>query len=195
MTPALVPVQTIPQKHKRARAHFAQIIESEGGLKLNFRNIRTHSFLLGALLLDMKEEIGHGNWTLWIEGNWPDLGERKAQMCMAFYKANPQISSKPWNSTDLRGVGDSEWNSDSFRKLMWGYVPAKERPKLEGDESVSNPPHYLSFVNHFVKWDRQLSLGHVSMPPVAQFRKEMETPLRRIIEIGGKDWAQSLLEL
>lgn len=193
MTTALVPAPTISQKHKRARAHHAQIKESEGGLKLNFRNIRTHSFLLGALLIDMKEEIGHGHWTLWIEGNWPDLGERKAQMCMAFFKANPQISSKPWNSTDLRGVSDSDWNSDSFRKLMWGYVPAKERPQLEGDESVSNPPHYLSFVNHFTKWWRQLSLGHVAMPPIAQFRKEMETPLRRIIEIGGKDWAQDFL--
>ena len=194
MTNALAaPTQTAAQKLKRAKAIFAQIVESEGGLKMHYRTIRTNAFLLGEVLTEMKEEIGHGNWILWIEGNWPELGERNAARCMTFFKANPAIQAKARNSALLRGIGDAEWNSDSVRKLMWGYIPAKERPQLEGDESVSNPPHYLSFVNHFVKWDRQLLLGHVSMPPLAQFRKEMEMPLRRIIEIGGKDWAQDVL--
>lgn len=194
MTTLAIPTELkTAQKLKRARAIYAQIIESEGALKRNYRAIRADGFLFGETLTEIKEEIGHGNWLLWLEGNWPDLCERKAQLCMQFFKGNPQIRANPRNSSDLHRLSDSEWNSDSFRKLMWGYIPAKERPALAGDESVSTKPHYLSFVNHFVKWDRSVLLGHVVMPPLPQFRKELESPLKRIIEIGGREWAESLI--
>jgi len=64
---------------------------------------------------------------------------------------------------------------------MWNYIPAKQRPLLQGDEPVSSKPHYLSFVNHWTKWFRQLTLGHIAPVFAPQFRKELETPLRQIM--------------
>ena len=48
---------------------------------------------------------------------------------------------------------------ETVRKFMWGYVPAKERLQHEGDSDIKPGPHHLTFVNHFSKYDRQLSSG------------------------------------
>jgi len=34
--------------------------------------------------------------------------------------------------------------------------------------------HYLSFVNHFAKFDRQVRVGLIPMPPIELFRSECE---------------------
>ena len=186
MSTALAIQPTAEAKLREAKTIYHQIAEIEGERRRSDMMLLRYGWRLGQLLTEIKEDVGHGNFLLFLDGKWPDLGERKAQLCMQFYRSNPR------NSSEIKS-NSQPFTTDSQRKFMWNYIPAKERPALEGDGSVSAKPHYLSFVNHFVKWDRQLSLGHVEMPSVAQFRKEMETPLRRIIEIGGKEWAQSLI--
>jgi hypothetical protein len=187
---------TVAAKLAKAKAKYGSIRQVEGTLRLNHKALLVLAFELGQLLTELKEEIGHGNWMLWLPGNFSELGDdddkriKNAQRCMNFHRDNISNSQ---NSENLKRRAE-DFSTDSVRKFMWGYIPAKERPQLEGDESVSAKPHYLSFVNHFVKWDRQLSLGHVSMPSVTQFRKEMENVQRRIIAIAGWDWVQSLSE-
>jgi DUF3102 family protein len=196
-TALAAPTQTTAQKLKRAKAIYFEIIQIEGSLKQAKNNLLVHAFALGQILTELKEEIGHGNWLMWLPSNFPELGSsddmriKNAQRCMNFHRDN---TSNSRNSSNLNRRSAADFGNDSVRKFMWGYVPAKERPQLEGDESVSNPPHYLSFVNHLVKWYRQLGLGHIATPPVAQFRKETETVIRILVEIGGKEWALALVE-
>jgi hypothetical protein len=170
-----------------AKIIFGLILDAEYRLKLTRDQLLSLAFKLGRVLTLPKDEIGHGKWLTWLEGHLPKIGERNAQRCMALYRDNQQVHTK-------KSVDSTDLSVDSVRKFFWYYIPAKERPTLDGDGSVMQQPHYLSFVNHFVKWDRQLGLGHVPAPPIQQFRREMETPLKRIIEIGGKDWVQSLIE-
>ena len=188
MSTALAVQSTAEQKLKDAKSVYRLIVEIEGEMKRNKTMLLRYGWTLGWILTEIKEEVGHGNFLLFLEGKWPDLGERKAQLCMQFFRSNPR------NSSDFKSNSEP-FTTDSERKFMWNYIPAKERPALEGDEPVSSKPHYLSFVNHWTKWYRQLSLGHVPQPQVTQFRKEMETPWRQAIEIGGKEWAQSVIDL
>src|SRR5262245_16899844 len=94
-----------------------------GNLEVSFlrtgRDMMHYGCHIGALLLELKEEIGHGKWTIWLCANFKELGHneiticRNAQRFMNLSKANPNIT----NSTVL--------DPESERKFMWGYVPVK----------------------------------------------------------------------
>jgi hypothetical protein len=156
--------------------------------------IRLGTGELGRLLVELKEEIGHRKWLIWLPANFPALGKTNsarvdnAARCMRFYREN-QI---PGNSGNLSPP--KNFSVESVRKFMWGYIPAKELPELEGNRKLKAGAHYLSFVNHFAKFDRQARVGLIPMPPIDLFRRECEQTVRRIIEIGGKEWARSLLD-
>jgi hypothetical protein len=67
----------------------------------------------------------------------------------------------------------------------------KERLALKGD--VKEPPmepHYLTFVNNFAKWDRQVQIGKLPLPPMDLVRHELEPVLKRLIALVGRDWAR-----
>jgi hypothetical protein len=76
---------------------------------------------------------------------------------------------------------------------MWGYLPAKERLQIKGDEQIKPGLHHLTFVNQFSKYDRQLRNGHVESFSLEVFRREVEPMMRRVIELCGRDWVASLL--
>ena len=181
---------------KAAKIIFREIVLIESGMLDQRDELLNKAWMLGALLNELKEEIGHGKWLLWLEGNFKELGkgadmrEKNAQRCMKFARENP---SKARNSSDLAGSPPSTFADESVRKFMWGYIPEKERPELEGNRKLKAGAHYLSFVNHFAKFDRQVRVGLIPMPPLDLFRQECEPTLRRIIEIGGREWMLSLL--
>ena len=104
-------------------------------------------------------------------------------------------------SAQIRGIpndlkAEELFSAASIRKFMWAYVPAMERPRLMpannsgADTALNNLRRVL---NHFSKWHRELGLGRVPMPPFAQFQREMEPVLRRIIKLGGTDWFLQVL--
>jgi len=119
--------------------------------------ILSGAWRVGNILSGLKEDIGHGKWIIWLISHFPELGstdrmrEENAARCMKLYKENECI--KDGNSRLL--------SIDSVRKFMWGYIPAKDRPQLEGDSDIDPSPHHLTFVNQFSKWDRQRRSGHV----------------------------------
>ena len=172
-------------KLTEAKTIYAEILNDEKSLLGTRENMLSRAWKLGQVLSALKEEIGHGKWLFWLGGNWPELGERNARRCIALYGDNLEWSGKTEDSADLK--------LDSVRKFMWGYLPAKERLQIEGDEQIKPGLHHLTFVNQFSKYDRQLKNGHVESFSLEVFQREVEPMVRRIIELGGRDWIVSLL--
>jgi hypothetical protein len=170
----------IANRLTEARRELAEIQILEQNLRNNRDAILVHAWRLGQILSELKEEIGHGKWLFWLGGYWPDLGERNAQRCIAFFKANESVES-------------NGFAVESIRKFMWGYIPAKERLELEGDIIDSPAPHFRTFINQFSKYDRQLRTGHVENFSLPKFKAAIEPMQRRIIDICGRDWIRSLL--
>jgi hypothetical protein len=71
---------------------------------------------------------------------------------------------------------------------MWGYVPVKERLQLDGDDRVSSKPHYLTFLNNFRKWDRQVRIGLIPAPPIELMRREFSPIIGRAVKLLGRNW-------
>lgn len=186
----------IPNLVARAKTLVANFNGAEAALRRDYDFLFRSAWEIGEVLAQLKEEVGHGNWQIWLPSHFPELGPtdkmrlRNDQRCRAFHKDNPNAR----NSSHLNSPAGADFDPDSVRKFMWGYIPAKERPLLEGDETVTRQPHYLSFVNHFSKYDRQLKLGRIAAPLVPQFRREIEGTVRRLIEIAGRDWFLELLK-
>jgi len=179
-------MNSINEKLAAAKALYSGILNDEQSFVVTRDEMLVRAWKLGGVLNDLKEEIGHGKWLFWLGGNWPELGERNSQRCMAFFKANEHwkisISAK-FNGFEL----------ESVRKFMWGYLPAKERLQIEGDEQIKPGLHHLTFVNQFSKYDRQLKNGHIESFSLEVFQREVEPMVRRIIELTGKAWISSIL--
>jgi hypothetical protein len=176
---------SINEKLRAAKALYDGILSDERSFVLTRDEMLMRAWKLGGILNDLKEEIGHGKWLFWLGGNWPELGERNSQRCMAFFKSNEE-----WNHDKTAKFHGFEL--DSVRKFMWGYLPAKERLQIEGDEGIKPGLHHLTFVNQFWKYDRQLRTGHLDTFSLEVFRREIESMVRRIAEICGPDWIDSV---
>jgi hypothetical protein len=181
----------------QAKHIFSKIAEIESRMLSDRGELLSHAWLLGAHLDGLKDQVGHGNWYLWLDanlrelGNTEDMRRKNAERCMKFLKENPN----PKNSSDL-GANyrpPADFTAESVRKFMWGYVPVKERLQLEGDEDVNPQPHYLTFVNQYSKWRRQVKIGHVDLPPLALMRRDFEPTVRDLIDLLGRDWIAALL--
>jgi hypothetical protein len=176
------------QKLARAKEVHAQMIQAETALYRDFQAAMRYGWQLGFLLSEIKEEVGHGNWLLWLNGSFRELGRtehmviKQAERCMTFYKRNPNSKNS------------SNFDPESVRKFMWGYIPKKERPQLKGDYKDTPAPHYLTFVNNFDKWDRQVQIGQALLPSMEVLRRELERPLRRIIDLCGREWARKFFD-
>ena len=105
---------------------------------------------------------------------------------MALFEANP-------NWDNRKSEEFHRFNTESVRKFLWGYIPAKERLHLEGDEGIDPGQHHLTFVNQFSKYDRQLRSGHVDGFELEIFRREIEPMIKRIVELCGREWLAELI--
>jgi hypothetical protein len=179
-------MKNINEKLVEAKALYAGILNDEQSFLVTRDEMLIRAWKLGGVLNDIKEEIGHGKWLFWLGGNWPELGERNSQRCMAFFKSNDA-----WKLS--RNAKFNGFELGSVRKFMHGYIPAKERLQLENDEPDKPGAHHLTYINAFSKWDRQFRNGNVEGFDLEEFRRENEPIIRRIIELGGRGWVTSLL--
>jgi hypothetical protein len=156
------------------------------GIELNFQKIsdamKWQAYLIGKILNELKEEIGHGKWLLYLTANLPELGDsdasiiRNAQRCMMIAKASPNAR----NATHL--------DQGAMRKFLWGYVPPKERMVLEGDSTDEPVPDPLTCVNYWHKWYRQVKTGQIEQPEVEELRHDIGPMLLEGVEMVGRDW-------
>jgi hypothetical protein len=177
-------IQPLLQKAKdELRALFA----SELRLRENHDEILRRAWTLGGYLCSLKEKVGRGNWLIWLPANLPELGstdrarQANAARCIKFYGDNPNCRNS------------CNYTPESRRKFMWGYIPAKERPLLPGDEKIPRLYHYLTFVNDFRMWDRRVRIGKYDAPDLEELRREVEPVVRRLIELCGHEWIRTLL--
>jgi len=183
---------TTNEKLKQAKAIYAEILKDEKSLFQTRDEMLVRAWKLGRILCDLKEEIGHGKWLFWLGGNWPELGERNAQRCMAFFNGNEgwkQLGA----ASRCKSVEFHGFEIETVRKFLWGYIPAKERLELANDAEINPGPHHLTFVNQFSKYDRQLRSGHVENFSLEIFRREIEPMIKRIMELCGRDWLERVI--
>jgi hypothetical protein len=167
----------ITNKLSEARRELIELEILEKTYNKTRDEILCHSWQLGRILSEIKEEIGHGKWLIWLRGNWPEH-ELRAQRCMAFFKTNE-------NWIEDKSVEFDGFERNSVRKLAGGYTPAKERLQLEGDVIDSPAPHHLSPINQFTKYYRQVRSGLGEWPEPEIFRREIEPTLQIILRLAG----------
>jgi hypothetical protein len=107
---------------------------------------------LGQKLLSIKALVGHGNWLTWLEANLT-IGPRHAQRHMELAASN------------LEADQVKELSAESVRKFRLRYVPDKERPQLEGDQSLPRVCHHLTIVNDFRRFQRRVEIGQAALDP------------------------------
>lgn len=161
-----------------------------------YRNVNLASYRawhFGKFLAEAKAELGHGRFTIWRAATFPNVHERKAQRCMELFAKNS-------NATELSDFSEStvsKWiidlDKDSVRKFRLGYVPPKERLVLEGNEKVNPQPHYLTALNNYSKWRRQVRIGRAELPPIDTMRRDFKPMMRDVIELlsGSLSFARS----
>lgn len=138
-----------------AREIYADVVQVEDAIRKDYDRLFCAAWRLGGILSRLKAAIGHGKWLFWLGANWEDLGEDKAQRCMQFFASNEKLS----NPANLR-----DFNTDSIRKLMGGYLPAKIHPQLEGDAKLAPVVSFDSGVNKFAQYFRRIEQGHAVAP-------------------------------
>lgn len=164
-----------------AREIYAQILDAEGAMLRQRDAILTLALELGRKLGQMKDTVGHGRWLYWLGANWPELGERNAQRTMALARDNP----KSEDSTDL--------SEESVRKFMWGYIPAKERPQLDGNEKLSPVASFESVTNKFSFLHRRITQQHLAPPPLDVVAPQVRLIIDGLREIYGRATIDELL--
>ena len=131
---------------RKAKDELRALTASEIRLRENRDEILRRAWTLGSYLCELKEKVARGSWLIWLPANLPELGRtnsartENASRCMRFVKDNPP---KIGNSRFVKPP--AEFSPDSKRKFLWGYVPAKERLLLEGDEKATWARHQLTF--------------------------------------------------
>lgn len=173
---------------EQAKEELSKIVHIENGMLRDRNELLERAWNVGRLLVAMKENVKSGNWLMWLEINWPELTIRNSQRCIALYRENSNTINSSHASVDFDSL-----TPDSVRKFMFGYVPAKEREQLEGDQPLAPHAHPLTFANNFLKWDRQAELGLIKRPPIDVFRRDMEPIIKRMAELAGKEWVQGVL--
>jgi DNA-binding transcriptional MerR regulator len=171
---------------QKARGELRALYASELRLKENYDEIMRHAWMIGSYLFELKGKVGHGNWLIWLPANLPELGstnrarQANAARCIKFYRDNPNCRNS------------CNFTPESRRKFMWGYIPAKERLLLPGDEKSPRLYHYLTFVNYFWMWDHRVRIGKYDAPDLETLRREVELVVRRLIELCGRKWTEKL---
>jgi len=179
----LVSIRPLVQK---AKDELRALAASEIRLRENHDEILRRAWTLGGYLCELKENVGRGNWLIWLPANLPELGstdrarQANAARCIRFYRDNPNCRNS------------CNYTPDSKRKLMWSYIPAKERLQLAGDEKVTPAAHQLTFVNEFFRYNRQLRTGKIEHFDLDLFRREIEPMIRRLIDLCGPEWISKL---
>jgi hypothetical protein len=145
----------------------------------------------GQKLCEIKAQVGHGNWQLWLANNLGDrMSDRTARRHMELDTDNPGAESV------------HELSAESVRKFKIGFVPAKDRPKIDGDVSFARPTHHLSLVNDWRKFVRRVEIGQATLD-APEARRDMR-PLfdwlcslygitsEQLVALLGRDWQTDL---
>jgi hypothetical protein len=169
-----------------AKQELAALRQDEAALLNKHTLIMERAWRIGRNLAQLKAGVPHGLWETFLCANLPELGNSErarldnARRCITLYRRNEKYENS------------RAFTNDSERKFMWNYIPAKEREALPGDQKEGRmPPHHLTFVNFFCKWDRQVQIGKLPLPPEDVLRFEPDQVLARLIALLGRDYVRN----
>jgi hypothetical protein len=137
------------------------------------------AYKIGKILNELKQEVGHGKWMIWLTEHFRELGQNDRRITdnAARYMNLARMNLNPRNSGDL--------SVESRRKFLWGHIPSKERPMLEGDSKDSPVLHPLTCRNYWEKWDRQQRTGQIPPLPIDLLWHDLEPMFLRMAEVLG----------
>src|SRR5919109_705326 len=133
---------------------------------IRVKRYAAHVQLASVRCLQEEPQIGRVD----LRTHFPEISESTAQRYVKIDRDNP-------NAERVRDL-----KFDSVQKHCLSLAPPKERQVMEGDAKDAPAPHYLTFVNNFSKWHRQVQIGQARLPPPKILRQELEPTLRRMIE-------------
>jgi len=107
------------------------------------------AWLFGKVMVAVKNEVGHGNWLIWVAANVKQLSERQVRRYLDLALENPTAKTV------------DDLSPDSVRKFRYGFVPEKERPELEGDATLPPANHHLSLLNDWKRLQRRQTIGQL----------------------------------
>ena len=163
-----------------AQKYFAEIVCIETELQRNYLRLLVQSWSLGKSLAALKADIGHGRWLFWLGANWSELGETRARRTIALFEANEAIDPNQANLPDF--------TTDSIRAFMGGYIPAKIRPQLPGDQKLVQGPNPWNFINDLNKFHKQVTEGLIPRPSVEDAQRQFAPSLDVMLDLAGRDW-------
>ena len=178
-----------PSLLSEAKQCCAAVLMAERLVREDLQAYYLATWHLGKSLAALKESgvAKHGNWMFFVDANFPELGPtgptrvNRANDARGFFEDNPNYPDS------------GNFTEESIRKRIFRLAPEKERPQLAGDQKIAPQAHPLTFVNQFTEWDRRVTVGLVKAPPVETLRKDFEPVIRRIAELVGRDYVESLL--
>jgi len=182
---------------ERARVNASAVAAAEKAIRDDLLTLCVSLWHFGKDLAELKELVGHGEWMFFVAANFPQLGESEKSRCnrasdaKAFFEANPDYDP----NSPVPGNLPMPWNFtiESIRKCVFHLAPDKERPELPGDKPITPAAHQLTFVNHFMKFDQRIKAGLDKAPPVEILRRDLEPVIKRIAELAGRDWLESII--
>jgi hypothetical protein len=172
-----------------AKLIFAEIVEVEESIRRDYDRLLSTGWRLGKALCALKAQIGHGKWLFWLGGHMPDIGEDKALRCMQLYAANERANSANGpNPAHLR-----DFNVDSIRRFLGGYLPSKIRPQLEGDQRLAPVVSFDSGCNKIAALFHRIKEGHAQPPPWEVVAPQARLIITGLIDLYGPDHIAELL--
>lgn len=171
-----------------AKAIFAEIIAVEESIARDYDRLLVTGWRLGQALCALKTQIGHGRWLFWLGGHLPDVGEDKALRCMQLFVANSPNAANAANPANLR-----DFNVDSIRRFLGGYLPAKLRPTLEGDQKLAPVASFESGTNKFAALFHRIKEGHAQPPPWEVVAPQAKLLITGLIDLYGPAHIAELL--
>ncbi len=175
---------------EKARSVFGEMCTIEQSILRDRDRILVAGWIMGSVLAELKEKVGHGCWLYWLGGHLPDIGETRARRCIALFDANRGLATNQANLPDLTF---EDFDSNSARAFFGGYQVEKDRPQLEGDKKLAPQASFDAGTNRFAALFHRIKEGHAQAPPLEVVAPQVKTIVEGLREIYGRGPVDELL--
>jgi hypothetical protein len=165
-------VAELKQHLAKARRFHAEVIEASATREAADKTELERAWQCGKELNVIKESLGHGNWLMWLNANWPELPDRTAQVYMKIDRDNP----------NAQRVADLKF--DSIRKYAIAKVPKKQKVDEPGDQSFSKPENHSTVVNELARLFQRIDAGQ-QVVDEEELRRDFRPAYERLQRLYG----------
>jgi hypothetical protein len=154
--------ELITQQLKEAKLLHAEVALCDATIESEQQRKLEKSWQIGKRLNAIKEDIGHGNWLLWLKENWPEIGTSTAQLYMKIDRENP-------NAQRVRDL-----KHDTIRQHAIASVPKKQHPEQEGDATIEKANDCTGTLNELNRQAQRYESGLLVIDDPDEFCDDAE---------------------